>query len=213
MTDTAFSDLVDPYRRELQAHCRRMLGSLEDPEDMVQETFLRAWRSRATYQGKASFRAWLYRIATNVCLDAIKRRRYPAPLADWDRALEEIAGTDAEPEAEAFAHETFELAFLAAIRHLTPTQRSVLMLRGVAGVSAKDAAVLLDSSVAAVNSNLQRACRTLKERLPRQRLEWTRGSEASDEERALLECYLDAIEHADADEFVAMLCETSMAHG
>ena len=87
------------------------------------------------------------------------------------------------------------------------------MLRGVAGLSAKDSAALLDSSVAAVNSNLQRARRTLKDRLPRQRLEWTRGSEASDEERALLECYLDAIEHADADEFVAMLCETSMAHG
>ena len=129
-------------------------------------------------------------------------------MQHFDDPLEELAVTDPEPEpdAEVAANETFELTFLVAIRHLPPRQRAVLMLCGVVGLSARDTAALLDSSVASVNSALQRARRTLQARLPGPRLEWPRDSDVSPQERALLQRYLDAIEHADTDAFVEMLC-------
>src|ERR687895_631273 len=203
---SAFAELVEPHRRELQVHCYRMLGSFEDSEDLVQETFLRAWRKRESFEGRWSFRAWLYRIATNACLDALEQRPRVASLHDgaqplaeipWlqpypDELLEGIATSDAEPDAEVVAKETIELAFIAAIQLLPPRQRAVLISRDVLGWSAAETAALLDVSVAAVNSALQRARATLKEHLPRHRLDWAPDSDPSQEERELLQRYMDA---------------------
>jgi RNA polymerase sigma-70 factor, ECF subfamily len=215
--ESAFTSLTERYRRELQVHCYRMLGSFEDSEDLVQETFLRAWRKRDSYQGRSTFRAWLYRIATNACLDALERRprhlrSAQGPEVTWiqpypDRLLEGIATTDAEPDEAVVSKETIELAFLAAIQHLPPKQRAVLIVRDVLGWSARDSATLLDASVASVNSALQRARATLKKHLPERRLEWAPGVDPSEAERALLKRYIEANERADADAFVAMMRE------
>ena len=216
--EAAFAALVEPHRRELQVHCYRMVGSLEDSEDLVQETFLRAWRRRKTFEGRSSFRAWLYRIATNVCLDALQRTPRVAagaiqPLAEvpWlqpfpDHLLEELPTSDAEPEAEVVAKETIELAFIAAIQLLPPRQRAALICRDVLGWSAAESAALLDVSVPALNSALQRARATLKEHLPRRRSEWA-GADATREERTLLRGYMDAMEHGDPAEMVELLRE------
>jgi RNA polymerase sigma-70 factor (ECF subfamily) len=219
--ESAFGQLVEPHRRELQVHCYRMLGSLEDSEDVVQETFLRAWRNRESFEGRSSFRAWLYGIATNACLDALERRPRVAstyigaqPLAEvpWlqpypDQLLEGVAGGDDEPEAEVVAKETIELAFIAAIQHLPPRQRAVLIARDVLGWSAAESAAVLDVSVAAVNSALQRARATLKQHLPRHRLDWAPDSDPSREERKLLQRYMDASERGDAEAMVELLRE------
>ena len=205
---TAFSELVGRYRRELQAHTYRILGSHEDSEDLAQEAFLRAWRMRGTFQGRSSFRAWLFRIATNACLSALERRPHRRAAASghglaWiqpfpDALLERIASTDPEPEAELVSKETIELAFLVALQHLPPRQRAVLIVRDMLGWSAKETASLLGTSVASVNSALQRARATLREHLPGRRLEWTPASDPSREERAMLRRYLDAAVRADA---------------
>jgi RNA polymerase sigma-70 factor (ECF subfamily) len=203
--EAAFAALVEPHRRELQVHCYRMLGSFEDSEDLVQETFLRAWRKRRSFQGRSSFRAWLYGIATNACLDALARRPRVVPLQDGSQPLAEVAWlqpypdqlltdatAEAEPEAEVVAKETIELAYIAAIQLLPPKQRAVLIARDVLGWSAAESASLLDISVAAVNSALQRARATMKKHLPRHRLEWRPHSDPTDEERALLDRYMRA---------------------
>ena len=206
--ESAFSELVGRYRRELQAHTYHILGSYEDSEDLTQETFLRAWRMRRTFQGRSSFRAWLYRIATNTCLSALERRprrRQPAP--GHDLALEGIASTDPEPDAELVAKETIELAFLAAVQHLPPRQRAVLIVRDVLGWPAKETAALLGTTVTSVNSALQRARAGLRERFPGPRLEWAPGSASSKEERVLLRRYLEAAVRADEDAVVAVLRE------
>jgi RNA polymerase sigma-70 factor (ECF subfamily) len=219
--ESAFADLVEPHRRELQVHCYRMLGSLEDSEDLVQETFLRAWRNRESFEGRSSFRAWLYRIATNACLDALERRPRVVSLHDgaqplaevpWlqpfpDRLLDEIATSEPEPEAEVVAKETIELAFIAAIQLLPPRQRAVLISRDVLGWSAAECASLLDISVAAVNSALQRARATLKQHLPRRRTEWAPGSDPSREELALLQRYIDATDRGDPAAMIELLRE------
>ena len=221
---SAFAALVEPYRGELQAHCYRMLGSYEDSEDLVQETFLRAWRRRKSFQGRSSFRAWLYRIATNACLDVIERRPRTAragegskPLAEvpWlqpypDEALEAVPSADAEPDAEVVARETMELAFIAAIQLLPPKQRAALILRDVLGWSAAETAALLETSVPAANSALQRARATMKRRLPSRRIEWTTGSEPTDEERALLDRYMDATNRNDPAAMVRLLREDAV---
>jgi RNA polymerase sigma-70 factor, ECF subfamily len=221
---SAFAALVEPYRGELRAHCYRMLGSYEDSEDLVQETFLRAWRRRKSFQGRSSFRAWLYRIATNACLDVIERRPRTAragegskPLAEvpWlqpypDEALEAVPSADAEPEAEVVARETMELAFIAAIQLLPPKQRAALILRDVLGWSAAETAALLETSVPAANSALQRARATMKRRLPSRRVEWTTGSDPTDEERALLDRYMDATNRNDPAAMVRLLREDAV---
>ena len=217
--ESTFGELVEPHRRELQVHCYRMLGSLEDSEDLVQEPFLRAWRNRRTFEGRSSFRAWLYRIATNACMDALERRPRVAPregaqpLAEvpWlqpypDQLLDQIAANEDGPEAEVVAKETIELAFIAAIQLLPPRQRAVLISRDVLGWSAADSATLLGASVASVNSALQRARATLKDHLPRRRLDWS-PSEASREERALLERYIEATDAGDPAAMIALLRE------
>jgi RNA polymerase sigma-70 factor, ECF subfamily len=224
--EAAFSTLAERYRRELQVHCYRMLGSFEDSEDLVQETFLRAWRKRASFQGRSSFRTWLYRIATNACLDALERRprRVPArrvaddsgqaaqPEIPWlqpypDHLLEGIAPSEDEPDAAVVSKETIELAFLAAIQHLPPRQRAVLILRDVLGWRATETAALLEASVAAVNSALQRARATMKQHLPTSRLDWYASPEPSEQERQLLQRYLDASSRGDADAIAAMMRE------
>jgi RNA polymerase sigma-70 factor, ECF subfamily len=163
--DASFSALLERHRRELQVHCYRMLGSFEDSEDLVQETFLRAWRARSrfSFESDAASRGWLYRIATNACLDylaarprrarAIHSGAAPATEVAWlqpypDRLLEGVAPTDAEPESAVVAKETIELVFLVAIQHLPPRQRAALILRDLLGWSAKDTASALDASVA-----------------------------------------------------------------
>jgi RNA polymerase sigma-70 factor (ECF subfamily) len=219
--EAAFAELAERYRRELQVHCYRLLGSFDEAEDLVQEALLRAWRRRSTFNGLSTFRAWLYAIATNACLDVLKRRprraathESPLPVADvpWlqpypDRLLEGVAPSEDEPEEAVVAKETIELAFIAAIQLLPPRQRVVLIARDVLGWSTRETAALLDASEAAVNSALQRARATLKEHLPRRRLEWTQGSDASEEERALLQRYVEATEQGDAAAMVALLRE------
>jgi RNA polymerase sigma-70 factor, ECF subfamily len=216
----AFATLVERHRRELQVHCYRMLGSLEDAEDQVQETFLRAWRKRASFKGRSTFRAWLYRIATNACLDLLaKRPRNLAPRGEglpgpsevvWlqpypDELLEGIPSREEAPDAAVVSRETIELAFLVAIQHLPPRQRAVLLLRDLLGWSAKDTAALLETSVASANSALQRARATLKRRLPARRLDWGPTTAPSAEERAVLQRYMDAHERGDPSVVIALL--------
>jgi RNA polymerase sigma-70 factor (TIGR02960 family) len=214
MTERDFAALTERHRRELHVHSYRMLASFDEAEDAVQETFLRAWRNRESFETGTSFRAWLYRIATNVCLDVIRKRSRRATEArsfadiPWlqpypDRLLDEIAPADDQPDAVAVSRETIELAFLAALQVLPPRQRAALVLRDVLGWPASDTASLLDTSVAAANSALQRARATMQEHLPSHRLEWS-ASAPSAEERALLERFIDAHERCDAVAAVAI---------
>jgi RNA polymerase sigma-70 factor (ECF subfamily) len=230
--ESAFAALVERHRAELQVHCYRMLGSFEDSEDLVQETFLRAWRKRMSFssEGRSSFRAWLYRIATNACLDVLRGRPRrvlpqdvapagdpsapPPPPADlpWlqpypDRLLESIAPAEDEPAAVIVARETIELAFLAAIQHLPPRQRAALLLRDVLGWSAKETGSLLEASVASVNSALQRARATLRDHLPERRTDWAQSLGPTEEERELLRRYVDAHERGDTDALAELLRE------
>jgi RNA polymerase sigma-70 factor (ECF subfamily) len=220
--EEAFADDVERYRRELQIHCYRLTGSLEDSEDLTQETFLRAWRARESFRGEGPLRAWLYRIATNTCLDALKARPRPAlrPAPDgagdfevpWlqpypDQLLEGLTSPDADPESAVVSKETIELAFIVAIQQLTPGQRAVLILRDVLGWRAKDTASLLETSVASVNSALQRARAGLQQYLPQRRLEWTADSDTTRQERELLQRYLDATENADPQAMLQTLHE------
>jgi RNA polymerase sigma-70 factor (TIGR02960 family) len=215
--ETSFAAQAERHRRELHVHSYRMLGSFEEAEDAVQETFLRAWRSRDSFDGSAAFRAWLYKIATNVCLDAIRRsnRRPKSRSLDslgevpWlqpypDRLLDEIAPSEAEPDAVAVARETIELAFLAAIQLLPPRQRAVLILRDVVEWSARETATQLDMSVAAVNSALQRARATMAANRPHGRVGEPPVS-PTPEELDLLKRSIDAHERADVAALAEML--------
>ena len=206
--EAGFGELVQRHRRELHLHCYRMTGSFDEAEDLVQETFLRAWRKRDSFEGGPGFRAWLYRIATNACLDALRSsRRRPSTVPSFaevpwlqpypDRLLDELAPSDTQPDAVVVARETIELTYLAVIQLLPPRQRAVLILRDVLDWSAAEAAAMLEMSVAAANSALQRARATLRRRLPGRPSEWS-GSEPSQEERLLLEAFIDAHERADA---------------
>src|SRR5207253_9565774 len=215
--EVAFTALVERYRDQLQVHCYRMLGSFDDSEDLVQETLLRAWRSRATFEGRSLLRTWLYRIATNACLNALERaprrvlpqdvvqpvsattdpseaRAEPpyAPEVPWlqpypDSRLEPPAPSETEPEASVVSRETIELAYLAALQHLPPRQRAVLILRDVLDWSAKETAALLDTTVPAVNSALQRAKATMRARVSSGRRDRAPAAAPSDVERALLQ--------------------------
>jgi RNA polymerase sigma-70 factor (TIGR02960 family) len=217
-TEAEFAELSERHRRELHVHCYRMLGSFEEAEDLVQETLLRAWRRREDLERDEWFRAWLYKIATNACLDAIKSsgRRVPSlgSFRDvpWlqpypDRLLAEVAPADEEPDAAVVGRETIELTFLAVIQLLPPRQRAVLILRDVLDWPASDVAELLELGVAAVNSALQRARATLRQHLPADRREdWT-AAEASESERALLERFIDSHERGDAEAALALIAD------
>jgi RNA polymerase sigma-70 factor (TIGR02960 family) len=214
LDESIFEELAQRHRRELHIHCYRMLASFEEADDAVQETLLRAWRNRERFEGDSLVRAWLYRIATNVCLDMIRQRSRRMPdlhsfaEVPWlqpypDRLLDEVAPTDDQPDAVVVARETVELAFLAAMQVLPPRQRAALILRDVLGWSANETASALETSVAAANSALQRARATMHGHLPSHRLEWT-ASEPSAEESALLEQFIDAHERCDSAAAVAI---------
>lgn len=210
---SAFSELFDRYRRELHSLCYRMLGSHEECEDVTQETFLRAWHKRESFRGHASFRSWLYRIASNTSLTVLEQRRRArraGQLAEATEAgalVEAVPAPDAGPDAEFLDRETNELAFLVAIQRLPARQRAVLSLRDVLGWPARDTAELLGTSEIAVNSALYRARATLKEHLLAHELEWSPCSGSSEDEHELLRRYVDAAERADADAFVELLDE------
>jgi RNA polymerase sigma-70 factor (TIGR02960 family) len=217
MSERDFGGLVERHRRELHVHCYRMLASFDEAEDAVQETFLRAWRGRERYEQGTYFRAWLYRIATNVCLDLLRSRSRRVPEMSsfaevpWlqpypDKLLDEIAPSDDQPDAVVVSRETIELAFLAALQVLPPRQRAALIARDVLGWPASETASLLDTSVAAANSALQRARATMQEHLPSHRLDWS-APEPSAEERVLLERFIDAHERCDAKAAVAIAAE------
>ncbi len=213
--ERAFSALVERHRRELHVHCYRMLSSYDEAEDAVQETMLRAWRRRDSFEGGPYFRAWLYRIATNTCLDMLRRTSRRAPAGGrfsevpWlqpypDAELDEIAAADDEPDASLVARETIELAFLAALQALPPRQRAVLLARDVLGWSAAETAALLDMSVPAANSALQRARATLGDRLPPRRAEWS-VAPSTEDERDVMARFMAAHERHDAAAAAAML--------
>ena len=220
-----FDDLVRRYRRELHVYCYRMLGSFDEAEDHVQEVFLRAWRSRDRFQGGSSPRTWLYRIATNACLDTLRRdarRAVPAPSTapagsgpsiaamPWIQPypgslLDELAGGQPGPEAVAVSRETISLALLATLQLLPPRQRAVLILRDVISWPAATVAELLEISVPAVNSALQRARATLRDQWPGGRLDWAPAAEPDPGQRRLLQRFIDAHEQADPEALIALL--------
>jgi RNA polymerase sigma-70 factor (ECF subfamily) len=225
----AFGRLVEPFRRELQAHCYRMLGSYADAEDALQETLLRAWRALPRFEERSSLRSWLYRIATNACLRAIERRPKrvlpidytpasdphdrPAepvsdpiwlePYPDTELSLEGLAGPDARYEQR----EGVELAFIAALQHLPARQRAVLILRDVLGFSARETARVLETTPVSVDSALQRAHKTVDERLPSHTQQETLRLIDDDELSQLVDRYLAAWERNDVDAVVSMLAE------
>ncbi|MFD4560680.1 sigma-70 family RNA polymerase sigma factor [Streptomyces sp. NPDC058469] len=220
-----FAALVESHRREIQVHCYRMTGSYDDAEDLVQETFLRAWRARDTFEGRAGARTWLYRIATNACLDFQRRtarrpKRYeplpgmnhgggePPARITWLQPYpdDELPSAEEQPEAAAVSRETLELVFLAAVQHLPPRQRAVLVLRDVLGLTAVETGEALDMTVASVNSALQRARPTLRDRLPGRRADWTTDG-PTEHQRTLVKRYMAAAERLDLSEVAALLSE------
>jgi RNA polymerase sigma-70 factor, ECF subfamily len=226
----AYRRLVEPHRRELHAHCYRMLGSVHDAEDALQDALLRAWRGLPRFEGRSSLRSWLYKIATNACLNAVARRpkrvlpidhgppadphdHSGAPLVDsvWvepypDERLELEDGR-AAPEARYERRESVELAFVAALQHLPPNQRAVLILREVLGFSGQEIAEALETTVAAVNSAMQRARRAVDERLPAQSQQATLRVLGDQRLREVVEGYMDAMGRGDVDAVVAMLAQ------
>jgi RNA polymerase sigma-70 factor, ECF subfamily len=228
--EDAFAQLTGPYRRELQLHCYRIVGSLQDAEDLLQETLLAAWRGLEQFEGRSSLRAWLYTIATNRCLNALRDRGRRPQAAPGDRPgmghppesfaeiawlqpypdalLEGVVDATPGPAARYEAKETVALAFVSGLQHLAPRQRAVLVLRDVLGFHADEVADMLGASEASVNSALQRARATLEKRLPpgRERLAVPRRGEGAD----LVNRFAEAFERDDIDGVVALLTEDAV---
>jgi RNA polymerase sigma-70 factor, ECF subfamily len=228
--ETAFRRLLEPYRTELQAHCYRMLGSFHDAEDALQETLLRAWRGLARFEGRSSLRSWLYKIATNTCLTMIERRPrrvlpvdYGAPADPHDAPAEPLVESVwvepypdetlavedgyATPEARYELRESVELAFVAALQHLPPLQRAVLILRDVLGFAPREIADALETSPASVYSALQRAHESVDQRLPEQSQQATLQTLGDERLRRIVERYVEAWENADVEAIRAMLTD------
>jgi RNA polymerase sigma-70 factor, ECF subfamily len=226
--ELAFRRLVEPHRAELHAHCYRMLGSVHDADDALQDALLRAWRGLAKFEGRSSLRSWLYRITTNACLDVISRRprrvlpfdHGPAagPGGDLGEPLSESVWIEpyaddrledgrAAPEARYERRESVELAFTAALQHLPGTQRAALILRDVLGFSAREAAEALETTIASVNGALRRARKAVAERVPGESQQATLRALGDDGIRQVVEGYIDAWERGDVDAILAMLAD------
>jgi RNA polymerase sigma-70 factor (TIGR02960 family) len=228
--DEAFRRLTEPHRRELQLHCYRILGSTQDAEDMVQETLLAAWRSLDAFEGRASVRSWLYRIATNHCLNALRARsrrpseiramheRAPEPTRQtepiWlepypDVLLEHIPDRAPGPGARYEARESIELAFIVALQHLPPRQRAVLVLRDVLGFRTTEVAEMLDTGEVSVKGALQRARAALETRLPDADRDRAPQPNSAGERR-LVGRFADAVQRGDVDDIVALLTDDAL---
>jgi RNA polymerase sigma-70 factor, ECF subfamily len=230
--EKAFRELTEPHRRELQLHCYRILGSVQDAEDMVQETFLAAWRSLEAFEGRASVRAWLYRIATNRCLNALRARsrrprqvpavpamdRAPEPTRRFepiwlepypDALLEDIPDRSPGPAARYEARESVELAFIVALQGLPPRQRAAVVLRDVLGFSIAEVAEMLDTGEGSIKGALQRARAALRERLPAPDRDHAPQPNSA-RERQLVGRFADAFQRGDVDEVVALLTDDAL---
>jgi RNA polymerase sigma-70 factor (ECF subfamily) len=228
--DQAFGQLVEPHRKELHAHCYRMLGSVHDAEDALQDSLLRAWRAIARFEGRASLRSWLYTIATNTCLNEIAKRPKRvlpvdfgpptdphvgpgAPVIEtvWVEPYpdERLAVEDgfAAPEARYERREGIELAFIAALQHLPATQRAVLILREVLGYSAKETAEMLETTTASVNSAMQRARAAVEQRMPDQSQQATLRALGDERVREIVDDYVEAWLKGDIQKVASMLAE------
>jgi RNA polymerase sigma-70 factor, ECF subfamily len=226
----AFGQLLEPHRTELHAHCYRMLGSVHDAEDALQDALLRAWRGLGKFEARSSMRSWLYRITTNVCLDAIARRPKRALPIDYGPAADPNAGPGeprlesiwvepyadeqlgleggyASAEAQYERRESVELAFIVALQHLPGSQRAALILRDVVGLSAQEAAEALETTVASVNGALRRARRAIADELPERSQQATLRGLGDDRVRQLVERYIDAWERSDVDAILSMLAD------
>ena len=229
--ERAFAQLVEPHRRALQAHCYRMLGSLADAEDALQETLLGAWRGIGRFEGRSSLRSWLYKIATNACLRAIERRPkrvlpidYGPPADPHDPPREPLVEsvwiepfpdtyveTDSpSPEGRYEQRESVELAFIAAMQHLPARQRAILILRDVLGFSARETAEALETTPVSVDSALQRAHKAVEARLPERTQQETLRALDDEDLKQVVEGYVQAWERADIDAMVAMLSEDAI---
>jgi RNA polymerase sigma-70 factor (ECF subfamily) len=223
-----FGELAEPYRRELQVHCYRILGSLHEAEDMVQETMVKAWKRLDTYEGRASFRAWLYKIATNTCLDFLDQRRSrrllpldvspasdpstsilpPAAEMTWlepfpDEWLRDTSA--ANPEARYTDSESISLSFMTALQYLPPRQRAVLILRDVLDFSANETAEVLEITVSSANSALHRARKTLSQNYQNREPESSSHSLTDERSQWLLDHFVQAWKTADVEGLVALL--------
>src|SRR5687767_14090756 len=228
--EAAFARLVEPYQGELHAHCYRMVGSVHDAEDALQDAMLRAWRAIGKFEGRSSLRSWLYTIATNTCLNHIAKRPKRVLPVDYGPAADphdppgeplvesvwiepypdEMLGVEdgrAAPEARFEQREGVELAFVAALQHLPANQRAVLILREVLGFSAKEVAGMLETTPASVNSAMQRARASVDERLPERSQQETLRSLDDEQIRELVGRYIDAWDRGDVDAVVGMLAE------
>jgi RNA polymerase sigma-70 factor (TIGR02960 family) len=227
--EEAFRELTEPHRRELQVHCYRILGSMQDAEDLVQETLLAAWRGLKGFEGRASVRAWLYRIATNRCLNALRarsrrprevpamnelpeptRRTEPIWLQPYpDVLLDDLPDRAPGPEARYEARESIELAFIVALQHLPPRQRVALVLRDVLGFRTAEVAEMLDTGEASVKGALQRARAALEARLPSADRDRAPGANSA-RERQLVGRFADAFRRGDVDEVVSLLTDDAL---
>ena len=229
----AFEALTRPLQRELHVHCYRMLGTLDDADDALQETLLRAWRHLDRFEPRASFRAWLYRIATNVCLTMLARRTRRSEIEStiperardeaWqregepvqlhpypDHLLDELAPVTLGPEATIEQHESVELAFVAAVQLLPPRQRASLLLRDVIGYNVAEVAAMLETSVAGINSALQRARATLEQEQSAGQVTRRHNNTDPASEQALIRHLVDAWHSADVPAIVAVLTENAL---
>jgi RNA polymerase sigma-70 factor (TIGR02960 family) len=223
--DQAFRDLTESFRGELQLHCYRILGSIQDAEDLVQETLLAAWRGLEAFEGRASLRSWLYRIATNHCLNALRARsRRPRQVPAMDaptptRSTEPVwlepypdellADSSHDPAARYEARESIELAFVAALQRLPPSQRAALVLRDVLGFRTAEVAELLGTGEASVKGALQRARATLRSRLPAPDRDRAPAPDSA-RERQLVGRFVDAVDSGDVEEIVALLTDDAL---